>query len=307
MDLVVGHRMGRASSSLTRAWPLIVMLVACGGVGQGSKKPEMPTTQEGFADQDTVRCSAVRPQTEPDLMGWDSGSRANLNRLWQRGVVAVRYEAKGCNVELEVLSDCIGDGKYEYGAYAATDTKLAHNVSELYAQLPIGAASLSGKLHGDKALRTDYTLVGMAALPPDSSFRLDGLRGRDCSRATHVVSRVYLGAFAMTAGDTRDLESTTSIFLAKAGGSKNDHVERLTREGSEQACSDSLSSGKPNQLCSVPLRLGLLPLDGVTGSVCPVDHKWDGVRCVTKHVSSKSIAAPVQDGNAAYSAIDRLL
>src|SRR5258706_4256650 len=78
-----------------------------------------------------VQCSAVRPQTEPDLMAWDPGSRANLNRLRHRGVVAVRYEAKGCNVELELLSNCIGPtGKYEFAPYSANEKQVAHNASE---------------------------------------------------------------------------------------------------------------------------------------------------------------------------------
>jgi len=71
-------------------------------------------------------------------MGWDPGSRANLAMLQTQGVVAVRYKAQGCNVELEVLSNCIGTtGKYAYVSYSATDTKIAHNNQELYADLPI--------------------------------------------------------------------------------------------------------------------------------------------------------------------------
>ncbi len=41
-------------------------------------------------------------------MAWDPGSRSNLNRLRRQGVVAVRYAAIGWNVELELLSNCIG-------------------------------------------------------------------------------------------------------------------------------------------------------------------------------------------------------
>ena len=41
------------------------------------------TTGEAFGGG---QCSAVRPQTDPDLMAWDAGSRASLNRLRQAGV-----------------------------------------------------------------------------------------------------------------------------------------------------------------------------------------------------------------------------
>ncbi len=91
-----------------------------------------------------VQCSAVRPQTEPDLMAWDPGSRSNLDRLRRKGVVAVRYQARGCNVELELLLNCIGTtGKYEFSPYSANEHKVAHNASELFAQLPRG--DLSGR------------------------------------------------------------------------------------------------------------------------------------------------------------------
>src|SRR6185437_875092 len=119
---------------------------ACNPPNPAGPALEAPTTGEAFGD---VRCSAVRPQTEPDLMAWDPGSRANLNRLRRQGAVAVRYAQKGCNVELEVLSNCIGPGTdkaYAYTAYSASQSKTAKNAQELFAELPIGAARLTGKL-----------------------------------------------------------------------------------------------------------------------------------------------------------------
>ncbi|HRG95555.1 MAG TPA: hypothetical protein PLR99_04840 [Polyangiaceae bacterium] len=131
-----------------------------------------PTTGEAFVG---VQCSAVRPQTEPDLMAWDPGSRSNLNRLRREGVVAVRYEARGCNVELELLSNCIAKGAaYTFSPYSANEHKVARNANELFAQLPVGAARLSGSLKGDRVLRTDYMLRGNTRCP----------RGRSCAQAT---------------------------------------------------------------------------------------------------------------------------
>ena len=78
---------------------LVSSLFACAPpanvAGETLKSPT--TTGEAF---EGVQCSAVRPQTEPDLMAWDPGSRSNLNRLRAAGVVAVRYQAVGCNVKL---------------------------------------------------------------------------------------------------------------------------------------------------------------------------------------------------------------
>jgi hypothetical protein len=143
-----------------------------------------------------VPCSAVRPQTEPDLMGWDPGSRANLNRLRQEGVVAVRYVSQGCNVELEVLSNCVAKGSYKYTPYAESQSKTFKTARELFAEIPISAVRLSSKLKGNRMLRTDYELVGTASLPVGSVFKASELRGppAECGKATHVVSAVYLGS-----------------------------------------------------------------------------------------------------------------
>src|SRR5687767_8284935 len=130
--------------------------VACGGSATSPGLLDPPTTGQAFGSEG---CSAVRPPTEPDLMGWDSGSRANLKAMREQGVVAVRYRSVGCNVELEVLN-CTGDGAYEFSAYSATDTKVSKSTRDLYADLPIGAARLGSKVGGGRAVRTDYMLTG---------------------------------------------------------------------------------------------------------------------------------------------------
>jgi hypothetical protein len=101
----VKHRLAAAALSFL-TWGSVACGPSLPEVGK-SELPEATSTGDAFPG---VKCSAVRPQTEPDLMGWDSGSRANLNSLRRQGIIAVRYDAKGCNVELEVLSNCIGKG-----------------------------------------------------------------------------------------------------------------------------------------------------------------------------------------------------
>jgi hypothetical protein len=100
---------------------------------------------------DGVNCSALRPPTEPDLMAWDPAQRLRLKQLGEQGLVGVRYKAVGCNVELEVL-DCVGKGaSYQFTAYSATETKVARSTRDLFAEMPLGAARLSGKVGGKLA------------------------------------------------------------------------------------------------------------------------------------------------------------
>ncbi|MBK6461049.1 MAG: SUMF1/EgtB/PvdO family nonheme iron enzyme [Myxococcales bacterium] len=83
-------------------------LLGCGGSPARAIAGEAPTVGEAFG----VRCEAVRAQEAPDLMAWDPASRANLGRLRQRGVVAVRYESRGCDVKLELLPNCRGLARF---------------------------------------------------------------------------------------------------------------------------------------------------------------------------------------------------
>jgi hypothetical protein len=283
-------------ASQAGCWALLLTLAgaACGGGAGIAPRPDLPkATETGDAFEGGVKCSSVRAQTEPDLMAWDPGSRANLATLRRQGVVAVRYKAEGCNVELEVLSNCIGSaGKYSYAPYAATDTKIARNNQELYAELPIGAARLGGKLKGGRALRTDYLLVGMASLPIGSTYLASDLHGPDCERATHVVSRVYLGGFAMAAGEAGSLEAAASVFSAKAGGSTSEAVEHVAHEGIAEACETAQNEGTENAKCAVPLRVGLLPINGRAEGGCPPGSTFDGKQCVQRKVVTEVDCPP---------------
>lgn len=247
-------------SKLPVGLPLLALFAACTPPQIASAPLKTVTNDEAFAG---VLCSAVRPQTEPDLMGWDPGSRLNLKRLRTQGVVVVRYQAEGCNVRLELLSNCLATGRYKYTPYSANEHKVAHNANELFAQLPIGAASLTGKVKGDKGLRTDYMLVGQYALPATLSFKRGDLHGSGCAKATHVVSAAYVGGFALVSGEGRELDAAASVFGVGAGASQLASAERLADEGDAEACKDAQKSRKASDGCDVPLRIGLLRLEDV--------------------------------------------
>ena len=199
--------------------------------------------------------------------------------------MAVRYEAKGCNVELELLSNCIGTtGKYDYSPYSANEHKVAHNANELFAQLPVGAARLTGSIKGTRALRTDYMMAGQYALPAGTEFKANDLRGPDCSRATHVVSAVYVGAFAMGAGESRAIEGTATLFGAGGGAKSSADVEVLGDEGDAEACKASQKDSRESERCAVPLRIGLVAIDAPRAPVCPDGSALVGRNCVQTKV-----------------------
>jgi len=205
-------------------------------------------------------CRALKSPMEPKLTAWDPDQRAQINALRQQGVVTVRYAVSGCNVELEVLPNCVGKGAYAFSAYAESRRDYLENEHDLFAELPLGAASLSGKLSGNRVLRTDYLLVGVAALPSSDAFNPSSLSGPDCSRATHVVARMYLGGFVLAAGTESTLKAEVSLFGAGAGGDVASKIERVWSGGIPTACTRAQEEGKESPQCSVPLQIGLLPL-----------------------------------------------
>jgi hypothetical protein len=218
------------------------------------------------SDPPTTQCGDVQLPTEPDLMAWSSAARANLASMHEEGAIAVRYHLDGCEPELTVLPNCIGphDPHYEYKPYSATDKKIARTVQELFAELPLGAASLRSKLGRDRAVRTDYTLVGLLMLPPASSWQRGDLVGTGCKEATHVVARIYLGGFALASGNAIEVEAAASFFsIGNAGASHSSERIEVRTEGDEHACIAARTSGEGQRMCNVPLRIGLIPLEDV--------------------------------------------
>ncbi len=268
-----------------------LLLVACGPspepVSPGPE-PSRPQSTWGAAT-----CTKGEAKAEADLMGWDAAARANLNVLRRQGIVAVRYTpAKdSCEAQLELVPDCIGEGAYLFAPYPGSDKRVVHDKLELGAKLPVFSLDLSGKLTTGRALRTDFDLAGVMTLPAGKPFARSDLHGQGCAKATHVVSRVYLGGFSMMVGETSSIEAAATIFGVGASTAKVKEAESLAKEGDAEACAAAQKSGTQSPQCSVPLRLAFLALNeasyrdyaGMTG---PDEHGcqrgkqvWNGKVC----------------------------
>lgn len=219
-------------------------------------------------------CAAVKAPAEPDLMAWEASSRAQLDRLRRQGVVAVRYEMRDCELSLELLPQCVGPkNRYVYSPLSETDTKIARDQGELFAQLPLGAENVSGLISGRRAFRADAKVVGRVGLPAGSTITEYDLVGPECKRATHVIGAVYVGGFATAVADAREVEAR-NLF---ASGTP---IEGMTREGQAQVCERAVAEGIELAGCSVPLRVALIPLDGkAPPPTCPAGFVFDGTRC----------------------------
>ncbi|MBN1609642.1 MAG: hypothetical protein JW940_23620 [Polyangiaceae bacterium] len=137
--------------SACRAAVVLTALLAtlsCGSPG----RPTTPGSGQQPPPPPPRRALFERDPKNPDLMAWDAGQRAEIQRLRGFGVVAVHYEQVGCDVT-KVLPDCVGGAKYQYSPYYAKDVVIATNDQEAIAKLPLGAASLRGELAQGNARR----------------------------------------------------------------------------------------------------------------------------------------------------------
>jgi hypothetical protein len=176
---------------------------------------------------------------------WPASAKARLERVLRSQAIVVRVS--GC--DLEVLEGCKIDAPYEFTKTTrSTDTIAIENEDDLFAKLPLGAFGLETELKRTGRLAVRTTVVGQFKLA-DADF--DKAEGDDCSRATHVVEAVSVGAFTLFSGGS--VRGGGSVGLAGGGASRNEQVVR--QAGVEELC--AATGEKPDPQCSSPIQVFL--------------------------------------------------
>ena len=314
--------MGRAA--VLSIAPVVAALL--GGGCAGPNLAEHVASAPAFEPEGQTKCGVRRSHDKPLVVEWPSADRAELEARAKTQVVVVRYD--GC--EMEVLSHCRAPGAYRYTPVSPKqDTVSIRNLDELYAQIPVGAASLEGKLERAGQLTVAMTMVGRldAERVAVGSDELEGA----CRGATHVMTGMTLGAFEFYAGAEAEVGAKVGVAAGGktigAGGRSASQRETITRDGTPAACgvADDVS---PPADCSAPLRVEVVPLglptrraatcpdasewngrecvrtevvtETVTETVCPDGAHWDGSRCVAP-VATSPVRAPPSDATALLS------
>lgn len=260
---------------------LALLPIACGsGAGQSGKPPE-------YAPEGETKCSVVKSQSAPLIVEWPSTERARLESLTKNGLVAVRYV--GC--EMQTLPNCRVNAKYRYVALTPKrDQMRIRTEDELYASMPIHAASFEGKLQQAGELNVSMTIVGRFEAE-SASFDAGSLEG-ECREATHVVSAITTGAFRFFAGAGGATEGGVSILGAGAGTKSSRSEETLAEDGNETACGGSnASDSAPPFECGALIRLEVTPI--VAGSSAVKPRVSPVVNTPAKpHAEPKKVTAP---------------
>jgi sulfatase modifying factor 1 len=235
------------------AWvPAILVMAAC-----GSRAPEPPAARPVPLG---ATCDRDSGSAEPDLFGWDPGSRAKLATLAVDGIVVVHYERNGCDIMLDVLPRCTSrKAYYTYDRRPERETRTARDEREMLARFPIAVGRLRANLQQGMELRVDYAQTGVEHVPDGTRIESEDLIG-DCDGATHVVSSIARGAFVLASGEHQALEGSVSLWRASA----ESRVRVMDQAGEIAACDNA--QGDLVAGCDVPLRVTLTELGGVAGT-----------------------------------------
>lgn len=243
----------RVAAALALALSSAVTVSACGG------SPQVPGGAGKLADKTFAGQNRCNPKSHdrPFIVEWDATDQSSFQSYAANDIVVVKYE--GC--EMKVLDGCRNDAvKGEGGAYSppqwtsgGVETIDIHDQGELYAKLPLGAATLSGKVESGEKLHMEYYVSGTRTATRDSVYRADLEKNPRCAGATHFVYAYNLGAFAIATQSNLKGEVHGSYLGFGAGGSKANETKTDKKGGELSAC--KAESAKEVDACKVPIRL----------------------------------------------------
>jgi hypothetical protein len=205
------------------------------------------------------KCRVAASQSSPLVTEWPASEKANLEVLLRQGAVAVAYS--GCS--MRVLAECRVPGGYHWQRTTpASDSLQINDADELYAKLPLGAASLEGELKRSGSLSVQTMVSGQ--------LRIDTLPGGEvpregpCAQATHIVSGLSLGAFALKGGGKQEGGVGANLaVLGEAKARREKSADLLRSAGDFDSCAAS-TVDSPHANCASPIQVFLTPLPGRT-------------------------------------------
>lgn len=242
---------------------LLVLASACGGANVKGTANADVKGRAALLDKTAIaqKCDeAAKGHDRPFVVEWDATDLASFEARAQRETVFVKYT--GCKIE--VLDQC-GDAGFvgKFGTYGppqwTSGTVQGFDIKsegELYAKLPLGAASLSGKIAAGEMLHLKYFVSGVAMASRAAIYRNDLSAYKGCKDATHFVWSYNLGAFELESSSHVEGEAKANAFGGEAGG-KGKHEEAQVAHGG-----DIKSCTTQNMLqCRVPIRLVLRKIE----------------------------------------------
>jgi hypothetical protein len=204
----------RAGSGLVAA----MALAASGCAALGASESARPTAPELPAAQ--ARCKVAAGQENPLVTEWASAEKVALEAHAKTGAVAVEWS--GC--ALRILPECRAPGTYRWRrTTTTTDFVELRDADELYAKLPLGAATLEPELERAGRLAIQTTVSGQLELDGFDAARTE--RDPRCAAATHVVRGVAVGAFGLSIGSGPPVRGAGNADVCKLATEDEPHPD----------------------------------------------------------------------------------
>ncbi len=204
----------------------------------------------------SARCRVGSGRTDLLVTEWPASEKANLEAMARFGAVAVEYS--GCT--LRVLTGCRLTGRYLWQRTTpASDQVAIEGVDELWAKLPLGAASLEGELKRTGKLTVDTKVSGQLRLDAFDAAEVPPYG--DCARATHVVGALAVGAFALDGKNAATASAEAGVSKASLGGKAERSASLIRSAGDWKACDEGTEDG-PAANCRSPIQVFLWPIPG---------------------------------------------
>lgn len=248
---------------------LAVLLGALSPLACGGATPSLSGTRESGQSalmDDTLAGQNCKPEnhTRPFIIEWDATDMARFEQFANNDVVVVRYH--GC--KLEVLDRCRDDAASgRLGAYkpvewtsGSLESMDIATSAELAAELPLGVATLGGRVSAGEKFHMEYFVAGTRSATRSDVFVEDLQKLPGCEGATHFVYNYNLGAFALGSVQDFSTEANVSLYGFGADGAASKSSKADKKGGELAACkSDTLNE---IQGCKAPIRLTLRSIKG---------------------------------------------
>ncbi|HTJ83198.1 MAG TPA: hypothetical protein VL400_15875 [Polyangiaceae bacterium] len=266
-------KLGHAVASLT--W----VIWGCSG---GPVIVDAPTV--AAADDQQATCKVAKDPLNPMIIEWPGTSKVDFDVRSQDGVVAVSYA--GCT--LKVLPGCNIGGRYAMRVVTPARDRIAmENATDLYARLPLGAASLKGELSSGATLQLDYVAVGQRVAEGDPGAERRG----ECTGATHFVRSITVGAYSLDAMATGAAGGGLEVTGVGAGARHSEAVKHVRGSGDVDRCSATPEADG----CNAVIQLSLSPLPG-TATAAGAAAPGPDAAPPTSNPTGVSVAPPPSTG-----------
>lgn len=231
----------------------LLAAAACGGPSAGG-----PGAKRGPGNTMDLKCNA-KEHDRPFIIEWDATDMSSFEARASTDVVFVKYE--GCT--LKVLDGCSDDSiRGSLGAYKAVEwtsgslEKLdIEDETELVAKLPLGVASLGGRVSSGEKFHMEYYVAGQRSATRPAVYKAELEKIAACKGATHFVYAYNLGAFGLGSKKTSKSEGGASVYGFGASASKSKSESAEKKGGDLATCKGD--SAKEIEGCKVPIRLTL--------------------------------------------------